>query len=278
METENGIKHDFAGNPKIIYNKNSTNIGAVLNWKKAIEISKGDFYVILPDDDYFINSFYIEDAVRILNKDNSNLLLTACVWGYNEDTVITSQNQKSLINGFDFYKNYLLKYFIPTQGDVFRKKSLEQLEYFYNTDFLYSDIELWLKLAKETNISFYNTPSVYYSFHGGNLVYKMSMKQLVLNAGFLEAVHKYWTNDHSYNDKELYDIYIRLVGRYIFSTHSLHQFPIVEYTSNILKHLNINKKYYIKLNRSLIINYIWTKTKKAIKKPVKKTIKFIIRR
>jgi len=282
LETENGLKRDFIANSKIIYHKNTANIGAVLNWKKAVELSKGDFCVILPDDDYFINSFYIEDAVKILNKDNSNLLLTACVWGYNENTVIASQNQKSLINGFDFYKNYLLKYSIPTICNILRKKSLEQVDYFYNNDFLYSDVELWLKLSKETDISFYNIPSVYYSFHESNIVLTMSQEKLLVNSRFLEVVYKYWTEGHLYNDKELYDTYIKLVGRYIFFTHSIYQFPIVEYAKKILKHLNINQTYFVKLNRSLITNYILTKTKKdikrAIKKPIKKIIKLFIKR
>ena len=282
LETENGIKQDFAANSRVIYHKNSKNIGAVLNWKKAVELSHGDFCIILPDDDYFINSFFIEDAVKILNRDNANLLLTACVWGYNEDTVIASKNQKTCINGLDFYKNYLAKYAIPTICNVFRKKALEQVDYFYNNDFLYSDVELWLKLSKDTNISFYNIPSVYYSFHGSNIVLTMSQEKLVINSSFLEAVHKYWTKDHAYNEKELYDTYITLVGRYILFTHSIYQFRIVEYANNVIKHLNISKTYFLRLNRSLIINYIMNTTKrsviKSIKKPIKKALKIFIKR
>ena len=281
-ETEEGLKHDFAANSNIFYHKNSTNIGAVLNWKKAVELSKGDFCIILPDDDYFINSFYIEDAVKILNRDNSNLLLTACVWGYNENTVIASPNQKNLINGFDFYKNYLSKYSIPTICNIFRRKSLEQVDYFYSNDFLYSDVELWLKLSKGSNICFYNIPSVYYSFHESNIVLTMSQEKLIINSGYLEAVHKYWAKDHSYDDKELYDTYIKLVWRYILFTHSIYQIPIVKYANNIIKYLNINKTYFIRLNRSLITNYILAKTirvmKAVIKKPIKQMIKLFKKR
>ncbi len=177
------IEDLFSINSKVKYFSNEKNIGAVANWRKALEWANGIYCVILPDDDYFINCFYIEDAIKIIARDNTDLLITACCYGHSESKISCSSiQQKLLVNGVEFYQNFWEKYRVSTIANVFSKELALKMKAFSNIRILYSDIELWLKMASVTNVSYYNIPSVYYKFHNKNIVTNMSVVSLIESA------------------------------------------------------------------------------------------------
>ena len=131
---------------RINYFKNNINLGAVSNWRKGLELATGKYCVILSDDDFFLNPFYIEEAVSIAEENNVHLVITNCVLGYPNRCNIGSLNHLGLIKGTTFRSGFWNQYWIPTISNVFNRNVAISLNAFHSNDILYSDIELWLNM------------------------------------------------------------------------------------------------------------------------------------
>lgn len=178
------------GSEKVLYLKNESNIGPILNWRRALDNAKGEFAIILPDDDYLINPFYIEEAVALADKTKCGLIITNCLFGKNDKISCSYLKLEESTNGRHFLYNFWQgQYTIPTIANLFKVELARKFENFSNNEILYSDIELWLKLMSITNVAYYKIPSVYYSFHEqNNIVTSMNSKQLVSNSIFIRNV------------------------------------------------------------------------------------------
>jgi len=176
-------------NKNIKYYKNSENIGPILNWKKAFEFSKGDWIVILPDDDYFLNPFYISDCMEISSKFEIDLIITDCIIGYSTNKYIGKSNHKGILDAQYILKDFWKNSYIPCISNLFSRKVTQNIDFFYSNDILYSDIELYLKiLQKSKQVYFYDIPSVYYTMHDANIVKTMNINSLISNAVFINSI------------------------------------------------------------------------------------------
>ncbi|WP_106804525.1 glycosyltransferase family 2 protein [Pseudomonas sp. S5D5] len=171
---------------RLKYIKNEKNIGPVLNWRKALTESSGEFCILLPDDDYLINPFYVAEAVEIAQVNNVDLVITNCLLGYPDRILVGASRHVGLIDSNDFIAGFWKKYHIPTISNLFRKSAALKLDAFSSNDILYSDIELWIKImSNRDRIYCYEKPSVYYLFHSTNIVTNMSTESLIKNSKFL---------------------------------------------------------------------------------------------
>lgn len=221
-------------NRKFIYNKNKENIGPILNWKKSLQISNGEYCIILPDDDFLINPFYFEDAIDVLKKNKVRLLFTACILGHEKvKSTVAGIDSSAFIDGNKFICGFWESYQIPTFANIFNRNLTNEVDLFYDNDILYSDIEFWLKSLAITNVYFYNIPSVYYSFHDNNIVKNMNIEVLVKNSKFISSVIEF------YKQKEIsinYDlIKSSLLTRYIIFTNSIYSFYSYKYVKKIIE-------------------------------------------
>ncbi len=194
---------------RIKYIKNLENIGPILNWRKALTLANGEYCIILPDDDYLINPFYIEDAVKILDNNEINLVITDCILCYPCNNVIGSSSHSGLINGQDFIRK---GQHIPHIGNVFRKETAQHFNAFHSNDILWSDIELWLKLMSIGYVYCYSKPSVLYLFHDNNIVLNMSRAELITNSRYIRLAVE------SFADEELIS---EMVTRYLCTIDSI---------------------------------------------------------
>ena len=77
----------YLKNKRVKYFKNHTNLGMVKNWHTALyKYSTGDWFLILSDDDYLIDSQYLTKAVALMNKDNEIKIVYANGYIKYEDT------------------------------------------------------------------------------------------------------------------------------------------------------------------------------------------------
>lgn len=193
LETENLIKSQYSFVSKIKYVKNESNIGPILNWKKAFEVSKGIYCVVIPDDDFLINTFFIEDVISILETTGIDIVFTSCILGYPKGNVIyAGGKQLGFIDGYTFLQGFWSTYNIYTIVNVFRRSAVDSFDFFYDNEILYSDIELWLKIIKNSKIQYYNIPSVYYTFHDANIVLNMDIDKMIQNSKFIISTLNYW--------------------------------------------------------------------------------------
>jgi len=74
------VVSQFFYDKRLKYYRNEKNIGMVENWKKMVyQLSNGEWFVILSDDDYFVFNEYITQAVEIIkvmyNKVCKNMIV-----------------------------------------------------------------------------------------------------------------------------------------------------------------------------------------------------------
>lgn len=170
------------GDSRILYIKNQNNIGPISNWKKALDNSHGAYCLILPDDDYLINPFYIEDALQIFLDNPVSIVIPDCIISRRSCNALCASGYRGLISGKDFIRKGL---HIPHIGNVFEREAALRHNPFHSNTIFWSDIELWMKMLSECNAYCYSTPSVIYLFHGDNIVLNMSRSELIANAAFI---------------------------------------------------------------------------------------------
>ncbi len=201
---------------KINYFVNDENIGPILNWRTALKKAKGELSIILSDDDYFLDERYIENSVNLFNKyDSINLVITDCVLGRGKNTVKTCLNLPECVGGLGFFSNFWTNNFnIPVISNVFKTSKALELDPFSDNQILYSDIELWLKLMLVGDVGYINSPSVYYNFHGENIVTNLSRQQLVKNANFIKNICNFM-EENKYNSIFIKEWTYNFINKYI---------------------------------------------------------------
>lgn len=139
----------------IIYNRNSENVGMMLNFVKVIEIAQGDFIWLFGDDDEFQNDKAIEMIVNVLKKHNPHLLIL------HEPNYSKLKVDKFFINVKEFFE-YFTKFnpsLFWTQtwitANIIKRESF-RLEYAVsNINTFYMHMYGIMKGMKETNGSVY---------------------------------------------------------------------------------------------------------------------------
>ena len=177
-----GLKIEELASCKVKYYKNSQNIGPILNWRQALHSASGKYCVILPDDDYLLNPYYVEDAVNILEDGCVALVIPECVCCYPNKNALASTGYKGVMSGIRFFKN---EHHIPHIGNVFIREHAIELDAFSSNEILWSDIELWWRILECSDVYCYSTPSILYLFHDDNIVLNMTKSQLILNSKFV---------------------------------------------------------------------------------------------
>jgi glycosyltransferase involved in cell wall biosynthesis len=169
---------------RVNYFKNEKNIGPILNWRKGLDIARGEYCLILPDDDYLLNPFYIEEAVKVFGKNDVAMIVPDCILSYPDINRIGHSGFSGVVTGKDFIRKGLS---IPHIGNVFKKDIAIKMNPFNTNDILWSDIELWNKIMSKYDVYCHNVPSILYLFHNNNIVLNMSKDQLVINSRFIRG-------------------------------------------------------------------------------------------
>lgn len=226
---------DLLDDGRVRYSKNSKNIGPILNWRNALEIARGEYCLIIPDDDYLINPFYIEDAVKILENKKINIVITDCVYGFPEKNSIGASGFSGFIYGYEFIRN---GHHIPHIGNVFRRDLALDLNAFHSNEILWSDIELWMRMMSAGDVYCYNFPSVFYLFHSQNIVLNMSKPELMSNSSYIRDSVK------SLSDEALVS---ELVCRYLYT---------VDYITNLVDYQFIKAVFKINKIEKNVLNIL----------------------
>lgn len=179
----------FPNESRIRYYKNFSNIGPVLNWREAYNHVSGKYWILLPDDDYIINPFYFEDAIKILEENNEiGVVFTDCLLSYPDRVSVGDSRAEGKMFSYEFLEKFWTEINVPTIANVVRKASSDKVDFFLDNNILYSDIELWLKLSKITKfVYFYKNPSVNYIFGDDNIVFNMPLDRLISNSKFISS-------------------------------------------------------------------------------------------
>ncbi len=165
--------------PRIKYFRNSVNIGAFLNFRKLVyERAKGEYAILLGDDDYYIDDSYISKAVELLEK-NNKLVMVFSNW------------RRDITIGEDKYENYILQlppiisgqwivlnYYTKQPNDltmifqlytaVFRRELAVKVDAI-SANYLNGDVTMICKLCVNGDVGFVKTISLARKIHKDNI-------------------------------------------------------------------------------------------------------------
>ncbi len=166
----------YLDNDKFRYYRNETNIGMVKNWHKAIyEYSTGDWFLILSDDDYFIDSKYLTQAVLLMHRDEKICIVYANGYIKHEDTgkMVPLKLPFNEIN--DGKKIFSSRGTVKPQdftlcNILFKKNDTLRFKSFENKFNVACDSELFLNMCVYGKVAIVNDYVSVYRVHSNNLI------------------------------------------------------------------------------------------------------------
>jgi glycosyltransferase involved in cell wall biosynthesis len=174
------IMEQYKNNNKVKYFINDENIGMVPNWKKALnDYSTGNFAMILSDDDYLLDTSYIEKAVKSIDKHSTKMVFSDCLEVYESNKRIIDEKlvkydlpefNKGEELFFRWRKPHLDRnFFIMLQTVIFdRHIAVNECNAFTNP-IISADFQLWFTIfAKGYNASYINVTGAAYRIHSGS--------------------------------------------------------------------------------------------------------------
>lgn len=198
--------------PGIKYFRNESNIGMVLNWRKALyDYATGDWFIILSDDDFFIDSAFISKAVRIV-ENNPNIVLV-----YSNGYILNEEKNNKIklelpFNEVEEGKNiFLSRGKVKPQdfalcGVLFNTAVALSLNPFLNRDNLSCDSELFLKMCLLGNVGIVKDFEYVYRVHPLNMIKKINQNidLMVNNLEYLIEPYLMAKKTNTISSKELF--------------------------------------------------------------------------
>lgn len=181
---------------RVRYYCNKTNIGMVANWHKAIyEYSKYEYFIILSDDDYFIDKNYIADAIKILEDESVKLFYSG---GY----VLNAKNGKQTKLNLPFQgitkgetvflsRNTVSPQDFTLCNVIFKKSIAKKYNSFNNNNNYSCDTELFLNSCLEGSVYIHNKEVSVYRIHGKNLINDVSTDPQLLSSNLNAFLNPY---------------------------------------------------------------------------------------
>lgn len=176
---------EFAGDPRIVYSRNESNIGMVRNWRRGIyEIARGEWFMLMSDDDFLCDPHYLADVCGVIDRH-------APVFIYSGGEVydIAAGSVERVRPPFDGLVPGELVFatrgtmapqdvLLPTM--VFRRADASRLGFLDDPDNLSCDSELYLKLCAEGWVYAFARSACVYVKHGENLIYRIKATRRLL--------------------------------------------------------------------------------------------------
>ena len=177
-DTKN-IVESYIDHPFLRYYRNEINLGMVGNWRKLLyDYSTGEWIIILSDDDYFIDNTYISEAIKLIQKDKSILMVYASGYILNSchnTTIQLDLPYNEITDGNEIFLNrdLLVKPFEFTFCNVlFNAKIAKILNSFSNNDNICCDSELFFNICLCGNVGVIKSHVTVYRYHNDNFVLK----------------------------------------------------------------------------------------------------------
>ena len=166
---------------RIVYHRHDRNVGAVLNYNRALRLAKGKYIYTFSDDDLMWpenlakkvavleehpNVGLVHSSINTINVDGEE------TWGHwatlhkEWDLVISEPVMKRPINFNTLYYNWI---YISMPTVMFRRQLVEEHRLEFNNQLKYLvDWDLWLKLAMYCDFYCINEALVSYRRHSNN--------------------------------------------------------------------------------------------------------------
>lgn len=182
-----GIVVQECTDPRLRYIKNTTNLGRVANYRKALyECVRGVYVVNLDGDDYFTDPGFIQNAINSINEQEvpANIMFyQATLQGVNAKTGTTYtfthsivKEQKTTLSGAGYFNRFFDNRFFGHLSTLYRADKAREIG-FYEKDLLIIDAISMLKLALHGDVILENRPVGVWLIHENNASQEFEKRQ-----------------------------------------------------------------------------------------------------
>ncbi len=155
--------HELTKSGILKYFKNCTSLGAVKNWNQLIDLARSDIVVLLHHDEYFINSYELQIAIKEMLSGKADVIAGQVMLLRNSNarpvTHFPLRLSRFLINKFPQYI-YFRNYLGPVSCLIFRKS----LSVYFDANLRWLvDVDFYYRLRLKTNKWLFTNSHVVYS-------------------------------------------------------------------------------------------------------------------
>jgi glycosyltransferase involved in cell wall biosynthesis len=208
---------------RIRYVRRPTNLGMVGNWRQCLLESKGEWFILLSDDDELVDPRFLTDADYLI-KHNPKLV---CIIGgvlYDNSQgfsglkrgttaqlpqLVGVEDNKNLFLTFGDPRSTQLPTFVPCSV-IFKRDEASNLSAFSSAHNIFCDTELFLKLLMIGDVASIDRVVAKYTLHGGNLSLKVkdNFELMLGNLEYLATPMRMALERGFCTNKELADSYL----------------------------------------------------------------------
>ncbi len=187
----------YLSSDKISYYKNSENIGMVANWRKCLyEYCTGQFFILLSDDDYFIDNSYISKAVKLIENNNDIVMVYSNGLIYYQDkdeTIEMNLPFKEINKGRDIFltKCQILPQDFTLCNILFKTDLSIKLNAFSDDMNICCDSELFSRMCLNGNVGFIKDKTTVYNMHSNNLIKKFFSNDKYISSDLISKKNIY---------------------------------------------------------------------------------------
>ncbi len=253
------VVNKYLKNDKFKYYKNETNIGMVKNWHKALyDYSTGDWFLILSDDDYFIDNLYLTKAVELIKKSASVKMVYSNGYIKNEasgEMLPTEIQFNNIVDGKQIFLNYLKepeKPYFTLCNIIFNKAKALRLKAFENEFNIGCDAELFLLLALENDVGIIQDHTTVYRYHPNNLSKEKDKdwNLFLHNHEYILKPFMYAKSNKLLTNKELDTFLENAIFKYLKTTYITMQLNFPDKKYEYIAYINkYEEKLYVKIHR-----------------------------
>ena len=175
---------------RIRYIKNDNNIGSINNFNKCIELSNGNYFVLLPHDDLLLPNSIKKFVDVLVDSEIGLVYSTINIIDDMGQLLSTKSNhsQDKLFSCEEAVKD-IIDYFVPIQLAMVRTKIIKKMAGFDSNYGLFCDVQLWLKVIFDGWKTFYfNTPLSCHRIHS-------EQGQIAFINSDITIIKKHWSSN-----------------------------------------------------------------------------------
>jgi len=283
------IVNSYIEDARIKYFINPENIGMVNNWKKALyEYVTGEWFIILSDDDYLINSTYLTRAIHLAKEDNQILLIYAggILLDMRDNSKTKLEQPFNRINcGKDIFmtRNQVKPIDFILCNVLFKVEASKRLDCFNAPNNLCCDSQLFLQLCLRGKVGYLNEEVAVYRMHTSNLTHKILTHYPLfieswsyLSIPFNDAKENQLLDSKQiglFENKQIYqEIYKVLLNSVLFfpeKRFEISQKLIQEFNQNIFNLVSKNKFLKVKIFLALFCPKVYLQLQRLKNKRLK---------
>jgi glycosyltransferase involved in cell wall biosynthesis len=190
------VVNGFLADDRVCYHRQSSNIGAIRNISNAVwNLVDTRYFVIVSDDDYFIDDYFLKNAIERMEKDPELVLLHAEI-EFEDQTTGRVEYQPRQIPGLMEGRDFFLRLGTREYGYVYlltavaRTDIARKIKFFGDDKILHGDSLAWLRISLLGKVAFIRKPSARYVLHLSNSIKSTSIDQWLADIPFIELAYK----------------------------------------------------------------------------------------